>query len=247
MGAYCSQSTKSIIETLAFPAPTVSYNENHENFLYVKNIACMMYENTSPIVIVYSHGNAVDIGQTHHFLKHLSIELNVNIISYDYIGYGLSRGKASELNCYESIRCVYDFLLSEGFRNENIIFYGTSVGTGPSVDLCSKINTCKGLLLQSPYTSIVGVQHKFLETSIDSSCSKENNPNIFRNIDKIHLINSRILILHGIQDSLINIRHSEELCAKSKNAKLLKLEHVGHNGIEDLHFDDIMKCLNALK
>ena len=92
MGAYCSQTTRSIIETLAFPTPSVSYNENHENFLYVKNIACMMYKNTSPIVIVYSHGNAVDIGRTHHFLKHLSIELNVNIISYDYIGYGLSRG-----------------------------------------------------------------------------------------------------------------------------------------------------------
>ena len=154
------------------------------------------------------------------------------------------RAKKELLNCYESIQCVCDFLLSEGFRNENIIFYGTSIGTGPSVDFCSKIKTCKGLLLQSPYTSIVGVQHKCIETSFETF---ESNPNIFRNIEKIHLINSRILILHGMQDSLINIRHSEELCAKSKNAKLIKLEHVGHNGIENLHFEDIMKCLNELK
>ncbi|KAE8691412.1 glycerol-3-phosphate acyltransferase [Hibiscus syriacus] len=43
--------------------------------------------------LLYSHGNAADIGQMHDLFNELRAYLRVNIMSYDYSGYGASSGK----------------------------------------------------------------------------------------------------------------------------------------------------------
>lgn len=42
--------------------------------------------------IVYSHGNAADIGAMFMFLKLLRDNLPVNVLHYEYVGYGLAKG-----------------------------------------------------------------------------------------------------------------------------------------------------------
>ena len=43
--------------------------------------------------ILYSHGNAADIGAMIEFLKLLRDNLPVNVLHYEYVGYGLAKGK----------------------------------------------------------------------------------------------------------------------------------------------------------
>lgn len=43
--------------------------------------------------LLYSHGNAADIGQMYELFIELSIHLRVNVMGYDYSGYGHSSGK----------------------------------------------------------------------------------------------------------------------------------------------------------
>ena len=105
--------------------------------------------------LLFSHGNAVDLGQMSSFFiglgKHffdyysnndLSLSgtrLKVNIMSYDYCGYGQSSGKPNESNlnkacfaCYEKLKERYNL------RPEQIILYGQSIGTGTRVlKICS--------------------------------------------------------------------------------------------------------------
>lgn len=47
------------------------------------------------ITFLYSHANAEDLGLTFRWMKHLSKKLNVNILAYDYTGYGESDGEYS--------------------------------------------------------------------------------------------------------------------------------------------------------
>ncbi|KAK4391444.1 Alpha/beta hydrolase domain-containing protein 17C [Sesamum angolense] len=63
--------------------------------------------------ILYSHGNAADLGQMQELFIELRAHLRVNIMSYDYSGYGASTGKPSELNTYYDIEAVYNCLKSE--------------------------------------------------------------------------------------------------------------------------------------
>ncbi|CAG9581664.1 unnamed protein product [Danaus chrysippus] len=95
-------------------------------------IACL-FVRCSPnarFTILFSHGNAVDLGQMSSFYLGLGTRINCNIFSYDYSGYGVSGGKPSEKNLYADIDAAWQALRTRyGISPENIILYGQSIGT----------------------------------------------------------------------------------------------------------------------
>uniref|UniRef100_A0A4W6FW73 Abhydrolase domain containing 17A, depalmitoylase n=1 Tax=Lates calcarifer TaxID=8187 RepID=A0A4W6FW73_LATCA len=60
--------------------------------------------------VLFSHGNAVDLGQMSSFYIGLGTRINCNIFSYDYSGYGVSTGKPSEKNLYADIDAAWHAL-----------------------------------------------------------------------------------------------------------------------------------------
>ena len=60
--------------------------------------------------VLFSHGNAVDLGQMSSFYIGLGTRINCNIFSYDYSGYGVSSGKPSEKNLYADIDAAWQAL-----------------------------------------------------------------------------------------------------------------------------------------
>lgn len=60
--------------------------------------------------VLFSHGNAVDLGQMSSFYIGLGTRINCNIFSYDYSGYGASTGKPSEKNLYADIDAAWHAL-----------------------------------------------------------------------------------------------------------------------------------------
>jgi pimeloyl-ACP methyl ester carboxylesterase len=105
--------------------------------------------------IIYSHGNATDVGAMYPLQAMLVQSLLCHVVSYDYSGYGESGGVAMEANTYKDIAAVYDYTLknvAEGVAS-NIILYGQSVGSGPSCHLACKNDDIGGLILHSPFTS----------------------------------------------------------------------------------------------
>jgi len=96
------------------------------------------------------------------WLKCLSRRLNVNILAYDYTGYGESDGEPSEEACYADIDAAYDHLIT--FRNldpKQIVIYGRSVGSGPATYLAAKLSEegeqIGGLILECPFKSVFRV------------------------------------------------------------------------------------------
>ena len=112
--------------------------------------------------ILFSHGNAVDIGQMTSFLVGLGLRLKCNVLSYDYCGYGRSTGNASERNLYADIEAAWHALSKRyGLSPENIILYGQSIGTVPTIDLASRYEV-GGVILHSPLMS--GMRVAFPDT-----------------------------------------------------------------------------------
>ena len=58
--------------------------------------------NPSPdaITLLFSHGNAEDLGMIYDWFREVARVLNVNVMSYDYTGYGLSDGEPAEERVY---------------------------------------------------------------------------------------------------------------------------------------------------
>jgi pimeloyl-ACP methyl ester carboxylesterase len=194
-------------------------------------IACV-YVNCTPnpkYYILFSHGNAVDLGQMSSFFIVLGTRLQCNIFSYDYSGYGASQGKASEKNMYADIEATYNSIKQRYHIPESkIILYGQSIGTVPTIDLASRFNDCcAACILHSPLTS--GMRVAFPETKRTWCCDA------FPSIDKIHRIRSIVLIIHGTDDDVIDVSHGFALynrINKQHQTEPLWLDGAGHNDIE---------------
>ncbi|XP_020694095.1 alpha/beta hydrolase domain-containing protein 17B isoform X1 [Dendrobium catenatum] len=165
--------------------------------VYVKNPA-------AKLTVLYSHGNAADIGQIYELFIELSVHLRVNLIGYDYSGYGQSTGKQpSEINTFADIEAVYRCLEETyGILSQDIILYGQSVGSGPTLDLATRLPCLKAVVLHSPILSGLRVMYPVKRTYWFD---------IFKNIDKIQLVNCPVLVIHGTDDDVVNFSHGKKL------------------------------------
>ena len=60
--------------------------------------------------IVFAHGNGCDIYTMYDFIRRLSGDLGIDVLIFDYPGYGLARNKTStEQGCYDSIKQVVNY------------------------------------------------------------------------------------------------------------------------------------------
>ncbi|KAK9119914.1 hypothetical protein Scep_018007 [Stephania cephalantha] len=168
--------------------------------------------------LLYSHGNAADLGQMYELFIELSIHLRVNLMGYDYSGYGQSTGKPSEQNTYADIEAAYKCLEdSYGAKQEDIILYGQSVGSGPTLDLASRLPQLRAVVLHSPILSGLRVMYPVKRTYWFD---------IYKNIDKIPLVNCPVLVIHllpcldfhksdslaqGTSDEVVDCSHGKQL------------------------------------
>ncbi|XP_041314360.1 alpha/beta hydrolase domain-containing protein 17B isoform X3 [Pyrgilauda ruficollis] len=98
-------------------------------------IACM-FVRCSPnakYTLLFSHGNAVDLGQMSSFYIGLGSRINCNIFSYDYSGYGASSGKPTEKNLYADIDAAWVALRTSQKRVKGEHVMGTALQTPWSV------------------------------------------------------------------------------------------------------------------
>ncbi|XP_054801950.1 uncharacterized protein LOC129305833 [Prosopis cineraria] len=153
--------------------------------------------------LLYSHGNAADLGQMYDLFIQLSIHLRVNLMGYDYSGYGQSSGKPSEQNTYADIEAAYKCLEeSYGTKPEDVILYGQSVGSGPSLDLAVRLPQLRAVVLHSPILSGLRVMYPVKRTYWFD---------IYKNIDKIPHVNCPVLIIHGTSDEVVDCSHGKQL------------------------------------
>ncbi|KAK9116398.1 hypothetical protein Sjap_015345 [Stephania japonica] len=155
------------------------------------------------LTLLYSHGNAADLGQLWSLFLDLSRHLRVNLMGYDYSGYGHSTGKPSEQNTYADIEAAYKCLQEMyGAKEEDIILYGQSVGSGPTLDLASRLNRLRAVILHSPILSGLRVMYPVKKTYWFD---------IYKNIDKIALVNCPVLVIHGTTDDVVDCSHGKQL------------------------------------
>lgn len=76
-------------------------------------------------VIIYSHGNATDCGCMIPRCIQMSQKLKVDVIIYDYEGYGYSTGEPSNVSICTDIEIVYAYT-RRYFSSKSIFLYGES-------------------------------------------------------------------------------------------------------------------------
>ncbi len=171
--------------------------------------------------ILFSHGNAEDIGDVEVLLEGLR-SAGFAVFAYDYQGYGTSEDKPSERHAYQDENTAYDYLVETLHTQPNrIIAFGRSVGGGPATDLASHRRVA-GLVLESSFTSAFRVLTRVPVLPFDK----------FDNLRKIKKVHCPVLIIHGTQDSVINPSHGRGLFEAANGPKqALWVEGANHNDV----------------
>ena len=147
--------------------------------------------------LVYFHGNAGSLENRIHKLNHFQ-DMNINFLIVAWRGFSGNTGKPTEKGLYEDARSAVRWLKSNGVKENNIIIYGESLGTGIATEVAQNKNFA-GIILESPFTSMIDAgkdKYPYLPVRLLLKDRYESNK-------KIKNINSPILIMHGKADNLV--------------------------------------------
>ena len=234
-------------DRLIFLPPPASYDHHPTRDPHAINIltgdanviaARYFHHPAGHYTLLYSHGNASDIGTVSPILETLYAQ-GFSVLAYDYPGYGSSSGKASEAGAYNAIAATYSYLIDTlNVPPEKIILHGQSLGGGPSTYLAAQLaakTPVAGLILESTFSSIFQVITRFRILPFDK----------FPTIQRINKINCPLLIIHGTHDQTISLSHAQTLFAAAQEPKqLVAIAEADHN---NLLWVDRTTYLNAIQ
>jgi len=147
------------------------------------------------------------------------------VLVIDYRGYGRSAGRPGEKGLYADADAAYGFLLGKGYRPEQIILHGESLGSAVAVDLCAR-HPCGGVVLEAPFTTAREVAARALPVL---------GPLLTWGLDskrKIATIRAPVLIIHGTRDEVIPFELGQALWAAAHEPKWFwAVQGSGHNDI----------------
>ncbi len=107
-------------------------------------------------VLLFCHGNAGNISDRLESIR-IFHDLGLSVFIFDYRGYGLSGGRASEAGTYEDARAAYRLLVQEeGVRPEDIVFFGRSLGGSVAIALAAE-HVPAALIVESCFPSLADV------------------------------------------------------------------------------------------
>ena len=227
--------------SLIFYPPKASYSDDSTIIkIEVENneFISAVYEpnTTSKYILLFSHGNAEDIGQNQSFFN-LCLKNGFGLFAYDYRGYGTSDGQPSEYNTYKDILAAYNYLIKNLKADpNNIIVHGRSLGSGPSCYLAIR-RPIGGLILESAFTSI----HR-----VATGISLVFDP--YNNLARIKKVRCPVLVIHGRRDSVIPFWHGQSLYQAANKPKTnYWVNYAGHNDLLHKAGGSYWKTLNDFK
>ncbi|KAL1526762.1 hypothetical protein AB1Y20_015458 [Prymnesium parvum] len=195
----------------------------------------------SSVTFLWSHGNAEDLGLVFFVCAQLAQRLGVSIVAYDYEGYGVSTGRPLEKSLCRDILCVYDYLIESGLRANQIVLYGQSVGSGPSVWLATKRDVL-ALILHSPLAS--GLRSLIPDgqlscATMQGCCSPIYmfaTCDMFPNFKRIARVRCPTLLMHGTVDEVLDVSHTMQLhknCPKEYRRDPYIVNGAGHDDLAE--------------
>jgi len=156
-------------------------------------------------VVMVFHGNASAIYSNHDIFRDL-MEQGYGVWSAGYPGYPGSQGKPSQEGLVIAAEHQYDLLLAQGAKPENIVFYGTSLGSGVAAQLAAKHQPSL-LVLDAPFNSILDMGKKQVPWLPVSLLMKDK----FQSNKALKGLDVPLIWIHGTADQVIPLSQGQKL------------------------------------
>jgi fermentation-respiration switch protein FrsA (DUF1100 family) len=179
-------------------------------------------------LVLIHHGNAGNISSRFQLPDFLH-DCGAAVFMYDYRGYGKSTGTPTVATLIEDGYAATSYATDKlGFRPEQIIHYGESIGSGVACDVAAQ-QKCAGLVFHSGLSSLPSEGRRvfaFLRPYPDFLFPHPQMQNA-QNVRKVH---APVLVIAAIPDQVVSYHEGETVYANAAEPKelvLLKLSQ--HN------------------
>jgi len=174
--------------------------------------------------LLFFHGNA---GNISHRLDSLQIfhDLGLDVLIFDYRGYGRSGGKPSERHTYEDAHTAWRYLTeTRGIAPERIVLFGRSLGGAVAAWLASRERPA-GLIVESTFTSVPELAaqiYPIFPVRLMSRIGYDARAAVAE-------ARCPVLVAHSVDDEIIPFSHAKALHAAANEPKYLLEMRGGHN------------------
>lgn len=181
--------------------------------------------------ILFFYGAATILHDTPMFAK--LAEAGVNVIVFDYRGYGFSSGVADVMSFRKDALAEYDYAAAK--QHGPVIVFGFSLGTAMATYVASERDV-KAVILAGAIASadeefplllkMQGMSVTDLSTMQPSVSAKQ----AFGEVDLTRSSKAPLLVLHGEEDTTVPIAQGREVFAASQsiNKRFVALPGTGH-------------------
>ena len=188
--------------------------------------------------VLVNHGNGGNISHRLSLFRLLT-GAGINVLGYDYRGYGKSPGRPSEVGTYEDAEAALAWLIGKGFPENRILALGESLGGGVAAELAARHPGLGGLVLQSTFTSLLDLGSELFPFLPVRTIARYH----YDTAKKLPLVRCPVLILHSRSDTLIPFRHAERNLAAASEPKTLREISGDHNDQPDVEPEKYTKAL----
>ena len=187
--------------------------------------------------LIFFHGNAGDLRNRIYKLN-LIKDFDINFLIVAYRGFSGNKGSPTEAGLYEDARSVLNWLKNKNIREDQIIIYGESLGTGVSIEV-GQNKKLAGIILESPFTSMVDAG-KFYYPYLPVSLLLKDR---YETVKKLQNINSPILVMHGKKDKIVPFHMGVEVFEKANEPKFSYFPDNDDHMMD--YNEDLLKALSA--
>ena len=198
--------------------------------------------------LLICHGNAGNLSELDRPLHYAGLrELGLNLLAFDYRGYGESDGVPSESGLYRDADAAYRFLREQlGVPANRIVIFGHSLGSAVAIDLASRVPAA-GLIVEGAFTSAID-RGQELYPYIPVRWIAASR---FSSIEKISLVKIPKLFLHARRDDVIPLSHGKRLYEGAPPPKSFVELEGGHGDAFDVdsarYFGSVAGFLTTLR
>ena len=167
--------------------------------------------------LLHLHGNADSAFSAGQVKKAEALRaLGFSVLAFDYRGFGLTPGTASEASMYEDSEAAYRGLASRGIPASRIIVFGHSLGNTAAIMLAA-LHRPAALVLFGAFTStadVIAGLHSFLPVRLVLRIH-------INSLERIGAVHVPLIIAHSQSDHIVPYAHALKLFAAANEPKRL--------------------------
>ena len=174
------------------------------------------HDDSTGFWILLCHGQTGNVATTVRPLYYAYLrDIGVNILAFDWRGFGASDGTPVEEGLYRDATAAYEYLRTvEHVPADHIIIYGHSLGTAPAIELATRVPAA-GLIVEGAPSSIRARAQELYPLLPIGLIAHSN----FNSLERIPQIGGPKLFMHARADVKVPIGHGRRLFAAAHDPK----------------------------